>query len=150
MQRMKRTLTFVLIFTFTSTMGTAFAATTRARPKRPQAAIAKVLQCLRIVDLSDAQKASIRGIFESVQPALASLTDTLHADQATLKSLLDADSPDACAIGSAALTVRQDAEALKAEMQATMDAINGVLTAEQQLMLSGCLHAPQGSATTSE
>ena len=150
MKRMKRTFTLLLVFTLTAAAGTAFAATTRARPKRPRPAIEKVLRCLQIVDLSDAQKTSIRGIFDSVQPTLASLADTLHADQATLQSLLDADSPDACAIGSAALTVHQDADALRAEMQVTMDAINGVLTAEQQLMLSGCLHAPQASTTTSE
>jgi len=151
MKRTNRGLALVIALMLATTAGTALAQTTaRARPKRPGQIFQKVLRCLQIVDLTDDQKTQIRDIFEAARPTLEALGQELRADQETLQSLLQEESPDACAIGSAFLEVRDDEAAIRDETRNVLESIRTVLSAEQQAKLAGCLEAPRDAPPSTD
>lgn len=98
-----------------------------------------IMHCLRILDLSQEQKDAIKAAVEAEAPKLKALHETLRADREALKALVDATTQDPCAIGTAFLKVRTDEEAIRTELQAFRTTIEGILTAEQKLVLQGCI-----------
>ena len=99
-------------------------------------------ECLSILDLSDAQKAEIRAIFEAAKPALESNVAAVRAARETLKAAADAVPPDACAIGNDFLAVKAAVATLHAQREAVRDQVVATLTPEQQSRFLGCLDAP--------
>jgi Spy/CpxP family protein refolding chaperone len=102
-----------------------------------------VVHCLSILDLTDAQKEAIRAVIEGSADTLRALHEKLRTDQQALQALLDAATPDACAIGNAALTVKADRVAIKAELDEVRAAVGNLLTAEQKLKFAGCIEGQE-------
>jgi Spy/CpxP family protein refolding chaperone len=84
------------------------------------------------LDLSETQKAEIRGIRESRRAAHAPLRTRCRADRVALRAAADAPSPDAATVGAAFLRVRANRETMRAERQKTMGEVRAVLTNEQR------------------
>jgi lambda repressor-like predicted transcriptional regulator len=63
----------------------------------------RLRECLAIVDLTDAEKASIQAILDAAAPTIQADADAVQAARQTLKTALEANPPDACAIGADAL-----------------------------------------------
>lgn len=110
---------------------------------QPSGPFARLLKCLSIVDLSDAQKADVRKAFEAAAPAVKALHDRTVADRATLKATLEAAPQDPCAIGAAVVTLEGDRAAWKAVREKVKADLGAILTADQRAKLSGCLEAPK-------
>ena len=102
--------------------------------------------CLRILDLSDAQKADIKAIFEAVKPQVEAFAANLKADRDTLKADLSKNPPDPCAVGTDVLQLHTDREAARAFFESVRDQILAVLTPGQKAKLAGCLEAPASIA----
>lgn len=101
--------------------------------------LADLLHCLRVLDLTEAQKTAIRQFIGGEKPTLQSLLDTLKTDLQTLKTDADATPPNACTVGSDYLKVASDREAIRAEAGKIKDFIGSQLTPEQKAKLEGCL-----------
>ena len=114
-----------------------------AAPKGP---LAGYLRCLRIVDLTDVQKADVRALVEAARPRLEALHATLRSDREALRAAVGAPTPDPCAIGTAFLKVEADVKAIGEELKALRTAIEALLTPEQKAKLEGCLRAPRPNA----
>jgi len=98
-----------------------------------------LLHCLRVVNPSEDQSAAIRQILADAKPALQSLHENLKADRQTLKTALDADSPDPCALGTDLLAVKGDREAIRAQIEGVKAAVEDVLTPDQRNRFDGCV-----------
>ena len=118
-----------------------------AAPKGPLGAY---LSCLRIVDLTDVQKADVKALLEAARPKLDALHVTLKADREALRAAVGATTPDPCAIGKAFLKVGADVKAIGEELKALRTAIEALLTPEQKAKLEGCLKAPKARAADDE
>ena len=105
----------------------------------------RVRECLRILDLTDDQKASIQAIFDAALPTLQADVDAVKAARETLKTALEADPPDACAIGADALALKSARETLRAERESVRQQVEATLTPDQVSRLEGCLAAPFAS-----
>jgi protein CpxP len=114
-----------------------------AAPKGP---LAGYLRCLRIVDLTDVQKADVKALLEAARPRLSALHATLKVDREALRAAAGAPTPDPCAIGAAFLKVEADVKAIGEELKALRTAIEALLTPEQKAKLEGCLRAPRANA----
>ena len=104
-----------------------------------------VRECLRILDLTDDQKASIQAIFDAAEPTLQADADAVKAARQTLKTALEANPPDACAIGADALALKSARETLRAERESVLQQVEATLTPDQVSRLEGCLAAPFAS-----
>ncbi len=102
-----------------------------------------LLKCLSIVNLTDDQKAQIKGIFETSAPALKALLETLATDRQALRAAIEADPQVGCDIGNALIKVQSDEKAIRAENEKIRLAIEAILTPEQKAKLAGCLEAPK-------
>ena len=120
------------------------------RPQRPQGPLAGYLRCLRIVDLTEVQKADVKALLEAARPKLEALHVTLKADREALRAAVTATTPDPCAIGTAFLKVEADVKAIGEELKALRTAIEALLTPEQKAKLEGCLKAPKPNAEDDE
>ncbi len=116
----------------------------------PHGPLAGYLRCLRIVDLTDVQKADVKGLLEAARPKLEALHVTLKADREALRAAVSATTPDPCAIGTALLKVEADVKAIGEELKAVRTAIEALLTPEQKAKLEGCLKAPKPNAADDE
>lgn len=96
---------------------------------------------LATLDLTDAQKTSIKAIFESHKDEGAALRAQIKADREALKAAASAPKPDPAVVGAAFLKVRADAEEAKAKMKAVRAEIDAVLTPEQRAKLDGWIAA---------
>jgi protein CpxP len=114
-----------------------------AAPKGP---LGGYLSCLRIVDLTEIQKADVKGLLEAARPKLEALHVTLKADREALRAAVTATTPDQCAIGKAFLVVEADAKAIGEALKSVRTAIEALLTPEQKAKLEGCLKAPRPNA----
>jgi len=114
-----------------------------AAPKGP---LGGYLSCLRIVDLTEVQKADVKVLLEAARPKLEALHVTLKADREALRAAVGAPTPDPCAIGKAFLKVETDVKAVGEELKAVRTAIEALLTPEQKAKLEGCLKAPKPNA----
>ncbi len=109
---------------------------------QPAGPAGRILACLRVVNLTDAQKAQVKTILETARPALSAAAENLKDATAALRALMQADSKDACAIGNAVLAVEAAKDAMHQELVKVRTQIEAILTAEQKAMLAGCLAAP--------
>lgn len=114
----------------------------RAVPARVHRFRHQLRECLSILDLSDQQKADIQAILEAAAPTLEADAAALKAARQTLKDALEANPPDACAIGADALAARAARETLRTDREAVRAQIEGKLTPDQLARLEGCLAAP--------
>lgn len=121
----------------------AIAAPLAAERKRPAGNphSSPLTHCLQVIDLSEAQKAQIKTILDSSAGTMRGLHDALRTDREALRRLLEATTPDACAIGAATLKVQAGEKAIKNALDATRAAVEGVLTPDQKLKFSGCMDA---------
>ncbi|MEO6324573.1 MAG: hypothetical protein ABIT01_02635 [Thermoanaerobaculia bacterium] len=103
----------------------------------------RLLKCLSIVGLSDAQKADIKRVLLTEKPVMQALAATLKTDAAALKAELDRNPADACAAGAALLKVHADKGAIQAERLRVKSSVEAVLTTDQKAKLAGCLEAHQ-------
>jgi Spy/CpxP family protein refolding chaperone len=100
---------------------------------------ATLRHCLKILNLSDDQKAQIFDYLDSQKTVLQGLHDAARADREALRQLLEAQPQDACAIGSAAIQVKSDRDAVRTEIQTVRATIESYLTPDQATRFEGCL-----------
>jgi protein CpxP len=116
----------------------------------PKGPLGAYLRCLRIVDLTEIQKADVKVLLEAARPKLEALHVTLKADREALRAAVGATTPDPCAIGTAFLKVEADVKAIGEELKAVRTAIEALLTPEQKAKLEGCLKAPKPNTADDE
>jgi Spy/CpxP family protein refolding chaperone len=109
----------------------------------------KLRACLSILDLSDAQTADIKTIFEAAKPQVEVFRAKLQADRDALKSELSKTPPDPCVVGTDFLQLHADREAARTFFESVRGQVLAVLTADQKTKLAGCLEAPVSAATPS-
>ncbi len=114
----------------------------------PHGPIVHILKCLKIVDLTDAQKADIKALIEKAKPNLEAIRTQTKTDVDALKALLAASTVDPCAVGNAWLKVRADRKAFWDEVKAIKEGVDALLTPAQVAKLNGCLQAPKDAPTT--
>jgi Spy/CpxP family protein refolding chaperone len=102
----------------------------------------RLRECLAILDLTDGQKTDVENALTAAKPTLQADVAAVTAARQTLKSALEATSPEACAIGTDALALKAAREALRAERQTVINQILAILRTDQQSRLQGCLDAP--------
>ena len=115
-------------------------------PPGPKGPLGGYLACLRIVDLTEVQKADVKALVEASRPKLEALHATLKIDREALRAAVTAATPDPCAVGRALLKVEADLKAIGDELKALRTAIEALLTPEQKAKLEGCLKAPRQDA----
>ena len=118
--------------------------------ERPAAAgddsdLGRFIACLRILDLSDTQKADIQAILEAAKPILQADDDAIKAAAEKLRADVEAGA-DRCLIGQDYLDLRAAQKKRNADIAAVKDQILGTLTEDQKKKLRGCLQAPRNAA----
>lgn len=101
----------------------------------------KLVKCLSILDLNEAQKIQIREILEASRAASQALREESKQAREALREAVGSNADD-CTIGAAFREVHSSRETvldLRGEMK---EDIAAVLTEEQSTKLSGCLEAP--------
>lgn len=101
--------------------------------------IADFIHCLRILDLTEAQKTAIQQFIEAEKPTLQSLHDEIRADRQTLRADASATPPDPCKVGADFLKVVSDREAIHSEVVKIRTFIESQLTDQQKARFEGCL-----------
>jgi len=107
-----------------------------------------LIHCLRILDLTGAQRTAIQQFIDGEKPTLQALHDTLKADRQTLHTDASATPPDPCKVGGDFLTVRADRLAIYAEIETIKGFIESQLTEDQKARFEGCIKGT-AAATTS-
>ena len=107
----------------------------------------RLRECLAIVDLTDAEKASIQAILDAAAPTIQADADAVRTARQTLQAALEANPPDACAIGADALALKSARETLRGERQTVLQQVEATLQPDQVSRLEGCLAAPLSSTT---
>ena len=128
----------------------AFSQTAAPAPPGPDRAhhpFAHVVRCLAVVNLTDAQKADIKAVIEAARPEAEAIAAKLKTDREALKSEVEKNPPDPCAVGNAFLQLHADRATAKALFDRVKDAVLALLTPEQKAKLAGCLEAPKRVAT---
>lgn len=120
-------------------------ATAERRDRDP---LRDLIHCLRILDLSDAQKAAIQQFIEGEKPTLQTLHDTIQADRQTLHTDASAVPPDPCKVGADFLTVRADRQAIGAEIDKIKTFIESQLTDAQKARFEGCIKGTEVETTS--
>ena len=105
-----------------------------------------ILKCLRVVDLTDQQKADIKAILEGEKDTLKGLHEAIVADRDALKALFDSENPDPCQVGTAVLKLHADRGAMRDEIAKIRSNVEALLTPEQKAKLAGCLAILHGDA----
>ena len=98
--------------------------------------------CLHLLDLTPEQKTQVAAILDAVRPELQADQAAIAAAREVLRAALDAEPPDACAIGEAAIGVDAALDALREDVVAMRTQIAALLTPEQLEKFEGCLDAP--------
>jgi len=132
--------------------GFAFAATGLAQDATPSTAAHPSLrhrlhECLAILDLTDGQETDVENVLAAAKPTVQSDVAAVKAARQTLKTDLEAASPNACAVGADALALKSARETLRAERQTILSQLLAILRPDQQSRLQGCLDAPFPDAT---
>ncbi len=125
----------------------ATAQTAPAAPDRVHHPFAHLLRCLAVVNLTDAQKADVKAVFDAAGPRFDALAATLKGDRDALKADLADPSTDPCKVGSDFLKLHADREAMRAFLGSVKDQVLALLTDAQKAKLAGCLEAPPHTAT---
>lgn len=105
-------------------------------------------ECLAILDLTDDQKTGIENVLAAAKPTVQADVAAVKTARQTLKTDLEAGSPNACTIGTDALALKSARETLRTERQTILNLILAILRPDQQSRLQGCLDAPFPDATT--
>jgi len=121
------------------------APTTPAAPAHPLRH--RLRECLSILDLTDAEKNALQAIFDAATPTVQADVAAVKAARETLKTALEANPPDACAIGADTLALKSARETLSAERDSIRQQVEAALTPDQVSRLEGCLAAPLASGT---
>ena len=127
----------------------AFAQPAASTPQRLGHPFARLRRCLVVLDLTDAQKADIKAVFDAAKPQFEALAATLKADRDALKTDLSKTPPDPCAIGNDVLKLHADREAMRTFLGGVKDQMLALLTDAQKAKLAGCLEAPWFTADAS-
>jgi Spy/CpxP family protein refolding chaperone len=98
-----------------------------------------VRRCLAAAELTEEQKQAARAAFEAARPAIESARGALRADHDALRALIDAENPDANAIGAQVMKIEADRKALRAEVAKAAESAAADLTDEQRSLLEGCM-----------
>ncbi len=120
----------------------------QSAPTTPQSLhrpLARLRDCLGILNLSEAQKADIKAVLDAAKPQFDTLAATLQADREALSADLSKTPPDPCAIGNDVLKLHADREAMRAFLGSVKDEILALLTDAQKAKLVGCLEAPRAA-----
>ena len=96
---------------------------------------------LATLDLSQDQKDKIKASFETMKPQRQALGTKAKADRQALETLMAAPAPDPAAVGAAALQVRANRQAMRAQMETMRTNLAAILTPDQQSKLKGYLAA---------
>jgi hypothetical protein len=121
----------------------------RPGPSAPgDAGLGRFLLCLRILDLTPAQKADILGVLDASKPILQADADAIKADAQKLRSDIESGA-DKCVIGQDTLDLRAAEKTLYADTESVKDQILSKLTDDQKKRLRGCLDAPPTAAGAS-
>jgi hypothetical protein len=107
-----------------------------------------LIRCLRVLDLSDAQKAAIQQFIDGEKPSLQTLHDTIKADRQTLRTDASATPPDPCKVGNDFLAVRADRQAIGAEIDKIKAFIESQLTDVQKARFEGCIKGTEADTTS--
>ena len=139
MKQLRRTLTFAAGLALLALPGLA---QERAPIARAEGRAFPVLRCLRNADLNltDAQKADIRGIVEAARPVLQAGRDKVRADRQKLHADIEAGA-DKSVLGQDVLDLHADMKAVQAELASVKDDIASRLTADQKAKIGDCLAA---------
>ncbi|MEO8359242.1 MAG: Spy/CpxP family protein refolding chaperone [Vicinamibacteria bacterium] len=81
--------------------------------------------------LSDEQKTQIKAIHEKERETIQPLMKAVGESQRAFDTALNAEAPDAAAVGQAALAMRDARRSVEASQKATMEQIRAILTPEQ-------------------
>src|SRR5512142_2236425 len=114
MRRLSRRIVLPVFGLAMAALGLALSAPAPATPAVHPVFRHRLRECLSILDLSDAQKASIQAILDA-------------AARPTLAAALDANPPDVCAIGTDALALKSAREALRAERESVRQQVEATL-----------------------
>ena len=106
--------------------------------------------CLFVLDLTAEQRTQIHAILDAARPEFQADHAAVAAARELLRAALDAEPPDACAIGEAAIGVDAALEAFREDLESAKAQIAALLTPEQLARLEGCLDAPFSDATLSD
>jgi Spy/CpxP family protein refolding chaperone len=93
------------------------------------------------LDLTDAQKDSVKEIFASHKDEAVAFHAQAKANRDALKAAASAANPDPAVVGVAFLKVRADGQAAATKMKAVRAEIDAVLTPEQKAKLDGWIAA---------
>jgi len=122
----------------------------QATPETPRVGRHRFRECLTILDLTDQQKTDILAVLEAAKPALEADLAAVKAARETLRTDLDAPTPEACTIGADALAVKAAVETLRSEREGVRTSIEATLTPEQKVRFEGCLDAPRVAGAADE
>lgn len=86
----------------------------------------------RALRLTEQQAATLRTLLEDLKATTAPLHEEGKALREALRTELEADSPNACEVGTAALAVHENHEEIEAARQAFDTAFTAILTPEQR------------------
>ena len=109
----------------------------------------RLRDCLVILDLTNDEKTGIENVFAAARPTVQSDVAAVKAARQTLKTDLEAATPNACTIGADALALKSARETLRSERQTVLNQILALLRPDQQSRLQGCLDAPFPDASGS-
>jgi hypothetical protein len=135
-------LTLILLLTLTTTTGLMANRQRPATAQQPEAAStapAPLMQCLALLDLTEAQQLEIRRILNASAPRITQLRAEHSMAVRAFRNATGAHDPEPCAIGAAYLRVEATKQALQAEIEQIVRQIGTILTLEQRDRLRGCL-----------
>ncbi len=107
--------------------------------------LARLILCLRIIDLSPTQKANIQAILDASKPVLQADADAIKANAEKLRADSEGGA-DRCVIGQDYMNLRASEKQLSTDVAAVKDQVLAQLTEDQKKKLRGCLEAPGPTA----
>jgi len=103
----------------------------------------QIIRALRMalstLDLTDAQQAKVKGIFESKKAGFEALRSQMQADTKALHVAANATTPDPATVGAAFLKLKGDRADAKDQFDALMADVKAVLTPDQRTRLEASL-----------
>ena len=92
---------------------------------------------LAALDLTDAQKASVKDLLDVERPKYEALRQEGRAAREALRTAAKSETPDPAAVGTAFLRVDAHRKALRAERESSRQKLEALLTPEQRAKLEG-------------
>ena len=92
---------------------------------------------LASLDLTDDQKAKVKGLLEGERPKFEALRQEGRAAREALRTATKAATPDPAAVGAAFLRVDAHRSAMRAERNVSRQKLEALLTTEQRAKLEG-------------